>query len=796
MVTGEYNPEEVAVIEGDNKEYPIGFEFEGSDSITVFVFDLYAERVELVRDEEFEVVKDNISGSFSVKVYEKPNFQYLLIVRNTPTTQNMDTSNGFPLNRELVEKGLDKITLMVQDIDFYARRSTPEISINQDIEEKICKLVYVDKYGYTLESENLWGVSLTSLGDFATAPESPNLSDFYYNTTTRESYVWNGTTWALLSKDGISLNSRGNLAEAPADPALNDFYYDTTTLESYVYNGAEWVIIAKDGATGPQGIQGETGPQGIQGETGPQGIQGVSIDFKGSLATAPESPEENWAYYNTVSMKSYIYDGSAWVVIAQGSALTISSETMVDGQSIDLFTEKTFIHVDVSVNDANITIGLLDHEGQEVGVYPSGKGEVRIVGDGLENAIATERTIFRGEVVNGKLLEVRTRDPFFSENESSYGLRWNATTDSYTKLRDAEGLSVDNAISPHISDFSDQYPWKNIKRCNLANDLSVNAFYGDAEYTDDGSNGEVMVQIPKFYYRTKFYIDGNGHKIREWNISEFPLSGYKLHPAFINNGIEKDYFYISAYEGYNSGGTLKSIAGQQPTTDQTIATFRTQAQQHGDGWGIQDFSSVSAIQLLYLIEYGDMFSQSVLSEGVTTLESGTGNHSQNTGHTASLGNLSGEVTILEANLENGATGGDTHSFSYRGIENFYGNIWKFTDGILIKDDGYYLGVDIDNYNDAAMNYLRHNTSPITTDGYSTDFENLDDMGFAFMPNAIGGSTTTYTTDHFWAHNTGQSNIALFGTAWYYAALAGGFCWNLLNVASCVERIVGARLLVK
>lgn len=372
-------------------------------------------------------------------------------------------------------------------------------------------------------------------------------------------------------------------------------------------------------------------------------------------------------------------------------------------------------------------------------------------------------------------------------NVTNYGIKWNKITDSYTRINNAWGKS--------LRDFDSFYPWSKMKRCNLADDLTVNAFYGDAGYIEDSTNGETMVQIPKFYYKTVFYIDDNDDEIREWYISEYAIADYKLHPAFINAGIEKDYCYISAYEGYNDGGTLRSKITVQPTDTQTIATFRTQAQVHGNGWGLLDFQGASVVQLLYLVEYAGMFAQNVLSEGITNLDSGTVNHSQNTGHTSSLGNASGQV--ISTPLENGATGDtETYPFSYRGIENFYGNIWKFVDGLLVKDDGYYVGQDIDNYSDAGIGYLKYNAVPIITNGYSKDFENLDNMDYAFMPNQVGGSSTTYTTDYLYAHNSTEVNLALLGADWSDGAFAGCFSWFLSYVASYSFRTFGARLLAK
>ena len=119
---------------------------------------------------------------------------------------------------------------------------------------------------------------------------------------------------------GISLTWRGSLAAAPASPQLNDAYYNTVNAKSYVWDGDSWETLAQDGAHGPQGTQGIQGIQGIQGLQGIQGERGISITWRGSLATAPVSPQLNDAYYNTADAKSYIWDGDSWETLAQDGA--------------------------------------------------------------------------------------------------------------------------------------------------------------------------------------------------------------------------------------------------------------------------------------------------------------------------------------------------------------------------------------------------------------------------------------------------------------------------------------------
>lgn len=383
------------------------------------------------------------------------------------------------------------------------------------------------------------------------------------------------------------------------------------------------------------------------------------------------------------------------------------------------------------------------------------------------------------------------------ENTGAYGLRWNATQDEYTRLGNAIGKSYSKSGGVVTSDFDSISPWSDMRRCNLADNLTVNAYYGDAGYVEDGTNGEVMVEVPHFYFKKVTYTNSDGDKIHEWWVSEFARSGYELHPAFKNTAQNKTYdnIYYSAFEGYNDTGTLRSISGVQPTTEQTIGTFRTQAEAHGAGWTQQDFLSLSAVQILYLIEFGDFKSQQVLSDGIANLDSGTANHSQNTGHTSSLGNASGEVVL--SSLENGATGAsETYPMSYRGIENLYGNIWKFTDGIILVDNGVYLEDDISNFNDSFTGYAFYSFIVNTSNGYISDYESQNGLQSTFIPSKSTGGSTTYASDYYYAHNSGDENTMLSGGRWFGGSDTGTFTTYGAAAAPYSARAVGARLMAK
>ncbi|MDK2790603.1 MAG: hypothetical protein PWP15_1110 [Methanothermococcus sp.] len=346
-------------------------------------------------------------------------------------------------------------------------------------------------------------------------------------------------------------------------------------------------------------------------------------------------------------------------------------------------------------------------------------------------------------------------------------------------------------------DFNTISPWKDMKRVvvdkytgNKIKDFN----YGDSEFAGwtatewENSSYDIMVEIPKFYYKT--VDDGTGLK---WSITAQPRAGYIPHPAFTRKTGLINYAYRSAFEGYiDANGMLRSIPYVQPTTGRTIAQFRTAAKAGGRSsfFQLQNAYIHHAIVLLFMIEMGDLNSQAILSQGITNLDSGSGNHSQNTGHTLELGNGTGEVIL--AALENGATGAtETYPFCYRGIENLWGNVLEFLDGMFKNADGLYFGEENDLANPANMKefYPREDVTEYRS-GYVDKADKRIPWGI--IPSvSFGGSSSTYLTDHMW-YNVGE-RVALSGAFWRDGSQAGLLALVLDASPSFSSRAVGARL---
>lgn len=344
-------------------------------------------------------------------------------------------------------------------------------------------------------------------------------------------------------------------------------------------------------------------------------------------------------------------------------------------------------------------------------------------------------------------------------------------------------------------------PWKDMKRVLLdkTTGVKIRDFLStDSETKDWGatewinSNYDVFVEIPKYYYSSS-----RTPSLTPVYITTHPLPGFQIHPAFERPDGIKDYVYVAAFEGYiDASGLLRSIPFVQPTTLKTIAEFRAAAKAGGraEGFQLQNMYLRQAVALLFFTEFGNLNSQAVLSQGITNLESGTtANHSQNTGKTLFLNNDSGQ--IIQTTLENGAKfqAGETatYPFSYRGIENLWGNVWEFVDGFVKTSNGLYF--DIENDETTPSNMKEFYSRADVTKNVSGYADKVDErVLWGMIPKySFKGSSSSFFSDYLWV-DTG-TRIALVGAIWHYGLRAGLSTLYLTYVPSYSYRAIGARL---
>ena len=455
----------------------------------------------------------------------------------------------------------------------------------------------------------------------------------------------------------------------------------------------------------------------------------------------------------------------------------------------------------------------------------SGGGSTNLGGDNAGSVVVVgpDGNIIAGDTSEQSIIEALIRTGVYHAKDAV-----GATIDYENKSisRSQEATADTN--------FGDYIMYDGRKRCNVSDDGRITAFYGDANYKDDGSNGQVMVYQPKFYYQRIPINTTNaalGKIIRKESliISPTAQSGFKLHPAFIDeNGNELEYILISAYEGsvYDTSAAayiqednagvdfatdkLSSVAGAKPLSGEhntlTVTSAEKLANNRGEGWHITNTKVCSLDQMLALVEYGTFNIQNALESGVSYLENiYTYNRACYTGSTAALGNASGAATT-STNKVNGVTNNygenGKRSISYRGEENPYGNIWKFIADMNVSGDGTvgggipyicknynYASTITDDYESVGM-VLPNRSDWISGMGYGD--EKYD---WLFIPaEATNANSATPVGDYVWIiQNLNQVASAAFGGDWLFTTKNGMFFYAFDRDMNYSAATFGARL---
>ena len=325
-------------------------------------------------------------------------------------------------------------------------------------------------------------------------------------------------------------------------------------------------------------------------------------------------------------------------------------------------------------------------------------------------------------------------------------------------------------------DWLTRYPFNSIRPCLFKNGAVVGYLNPDnfAQFEngtdadiESGDAGDVMIEIPKFYYK----IGRNGNYV-EVKIANALMAGFTDY-AFSYKGESKDKFYIGAYLGYkDSNNKLRSLTGKTVTGNITIGAARTAAQANGAGYEQLSFNKLTALQVLYVVMFKNLNSQAALGQGYTSAS-----NFRDTGATDEKGMTYGTNTAASAD--------DTVKFL--GIEDFYGNLYQWVDGyvsgnnIVLVADG--------NFNDTGDGYESHARHGSVSYSYIKDVEG--DNILAFTPKTGGASTTTYYADY--GHIGNSAYVPYFGGYSGGGAGAGAFQLYCNFSASYAYPSIGARL---
>ena len=367
---------------------------------------------------------------------------------------------------------------------------------------------------------------------------------------------------------------------------------------------------------------------------------------------------------------------------------------------------------------------------------------------------------------------------------SVFGVSWDSSQPStaltrLTKANDPNKLvTVDITTEPvpavgtgsGSSPFDKYMPWMGMEEYNIVNTSGkVLNKKGESGFTRTNISVPVMVKIPKFYYK----IERIGSIFRYY-VADGPVDGLSLHPGSGDN-------YLARYEaGEASSGTLgfilASYSGTTPSVSKTRSTFRDYARNMASGFQLRDIAAWCAYDLLYLVEYADWEGQKKIAQGLVN------NPSVNkTGLTDAMVYHTGR-----------ANSSDNSAVQYRWIENPWGNVREWVDGINFQNRTAYICTDPTKYaDDTTANYTSTGVTLSSTTGWIKGLGLSTDFPWAYLPNEPGGSSTTYIPDYM--YSGGGWRVLNVGGSYSKRLNGGQFYFDASNTSSDKNSDLGARL---
>ena len=408
------------------------------------------------------------------------------------------------------------------------------------------------------------------------------------------------------------------------------------------------------------------------------------------------------------------------------------------------------------------------------------------------------------------------------EERYAYGVEWDMASSS------PDGKRVGNM------QLHRELPVQSkIRGCVLDNSGGVKKYLGASSWSQEDMSIDylleaIMAEMDRFWIR--FYIKGLKFGCM---MSDTPMPGYtyinKRYMSAFEGGIDRPSMTLLSAYGVGStnvnrrggdntadwDGTYRSLLGR-PVTNLTRDQFRQAARKRGSGWEMYTHNAHKILFWLFAVEYATLdsqkpfnaqkdangFAQGGLGPGPTQMTDWTNFNNSNPlipcGYTNEFGNGSGEKAYVVKNAS-GGTHATLMANRYRGIENPFGHIWKYTDGANIQvttgDSGLsilWTTDDPSNFSDTSYTGYNKKGNICRTNGYAKKMLLGEDGDI--VATEIGGSSSTYWCDYYYTYTSAnRMQVVLVGGAADNGSYAG-LAYVLTSTApSGAARYVGSRL---
>lgn len=572
-----------------------------------------------------------------------------------------------------------------------------------------------------------------------------------------------------------------------------------------------------------------TEESGISTTNYPHALVSDGIDDYAKVTNLPVL--DDWTVFINKDVVKYPSVGFLFTDGGDASDSTLQYKYIVDGFYINSFgastnvtdyVEKLDIFTPTSFNGNSMPKG--DSQAVRTALYLFGGARLPWISMALYNLIVFNRTLTSEEIewVKNNLIEGN------DDNADWYGVEFYTTSDNPDCVR-IGNPELHKTLPVHSQ----------MKGCLLADDGTVNKYLNESDWTGetlDGSQGQVMVEMPKASY-WKFETDGNTRRVK---FSTKPLDGFKPTPqgyvsayeASVQRSTNKLASVVNTDADYRGGnnnagwdGTYRSLLGM-PASNINRTNFRTYARNRkadSTEWNCMTYDFQKLLYWLFVVEYGTLNSQKAfnsdkdangyaqggLGNGVTNLNGTKWSKFNNyypfipCGYTNSLGNGTGEVEFSMPE-EYDSAGLTVKVPRYRGIENPFGHLWQWTDGINVR-----ISPTIENGGDNLSKvYVCSDTAQFKDNGYdgytyvgdeartsSYVKEVIFGEGGEIIPSVVGGSINTYFCDfHFTSISTKETLHGVrFGGSADSGAYVGFVFANSSYTSSSSNTNFGSRL---
>ncbi len=612
----------------------------------------------------------------------------------------------------------------------------------------------------------------TGIANKITISTTPSQSGSLTYNTNPQSPSWSNYNSAQLTLGGVTTGTNAGSYNATFTPKDDYMWSDgTTAAKTVIWSIGKATVTVPTTSSSFTYDGNQKSPVWSGYDSAKMDLNGTSSATNAGSYTAIFTPTSNYKWSDGTTVAKNV----TWSIAkAAGSlslsitSVTLNTATLTSNVTVARAGDGAITATSSSTNVATVSVS-----GTTVTVTAVGSGSSTItvkVAEGTNHTAPANKTVS----VTAALANV-------------FGVCWDMSNSStaltrLTKSNDPNGLVTVNITtnpSPAVgtgagsSPFDSYSPWKDMDEYNIINS-TVSHKRGTSSFSRTAYN--TMVYIPTFYYRI---FDSNGK--RYFYISDTAISGFTKHP-----GSNK---YVGRYNtiaGENTslsrvavlGGDIPaSASGSAPRVSLTRAAFREAAKSKGDKWSLYDYVTWCAVWLLYLVEFADWNSQAKIGQGIISVS-----EVQNTGGTDTMSYHTGRAA---------GTDGQT-AVQYRHIENPWGDVDEWIDGINFSDGIVYVCTDPAKYADDTATGYTSIGSKIQSSGWIKSLGLSSFAPYAFFPSAVYGSSSTYISDYY--YKASRWRALYVGGSWSNELYAGLFYFDASYSSSGSSSYIGARLL--